>query len=502
MTSCGIIYPVVWSKVKTGIGTRISILAIMVTLLFGLFCLLGTGLMKEGKGIVETLSNERVNLSHIKFILSSLEELQRDFEIISSLKRGWLPIAEDRLLLIEKSIEALEDSGYLRKKVEESFLRLKATFLELKRSNDFKKLEECSKLVNYISLLLKQKAGEVELRITTSEIALIDLMRTSQKKGWALFFLGVPIISALAYLIVRESKRNTLTIINYLKEAASKAKEGAFPITPRPLNLDLLEGKTLERYINELLERVNESVWRIKELIEAKSSFLSIASHELKTPLTSILGYTEILLEKYDLPSKERDILKIIREEAKRLSNIVERMLTFISLDPKPKIEKVNLSEIIEKEKEELKEKLKGKKVTLKLEVPHGDLMVKTDGERVRIALKEILDNAIKFTEEGEIRLRVKDSRECVIIEVEDSGPGIREDKREHIVELFTQGESFLNRRYEGIGLGLPLAIKALKGIGELFFENMEKGSRFCIKIFKDIEIFQKCDMIINGNSL
>lgn len=438
---------------------------------------------------MELLSAERVSLNQLKMLLDYFEELQRDFEIIASIKESWLPFTEERIHLTEGFLEILKGSDFLEKRVLEAFSNLKRAFSNLKKSINSERLEECVRLTNYILRSLREITRQKESSINIALISFTKTIQDTQKKGWLLFTIGIPIILFLAYLIVIESKRMNLTLINYLKDMALKVKTGSFPVTVQPPIFRLPEGEKLASYIGELINQVNESVKRINELSEARISFLAIASHELKTPLTSIIGYSEILLEKGFLSQEEKKTLNIINSQAHKLLNTIERMLIYSALDTTLNIETIDLREIIFKLKEEFKTKIKEKGITFKIEVPDKEVVLKSDHYRIEIALKEILDNAIKFTSEGEVIFAVKDKGESIIIEIEDNGPGIEESKKKLIFELFTQGESFLKRRHEGIGLGLPLALRALSGIGSLGFENKEKGSKFYIKIpKKDIE--------------
>ncbi|KUK14464.1 MAG: HAMP domain-containing histidine kinase [Synergistetes bacterium] len=491
-----------WKRVKAGIGTRITILTIIIVVVFALSGVLEMKLLEKGRETIDFLSAERFTLNHLRFLSNSLDELQRDFEIVASIGQGWIPIAEERINLIKESLESLRNTKHVKARIFESFSELRKNFSEFKKSSNFKKLEECVKLAGYASMLLKQTAREVEFEITTAEINLKNLLQDSQRKGWTLYLTGLPVIIIFAYLIIKENKRTNLSLINYLKEIAIQVRKGVFPISTHPLILKLPEGETLASYINELIERINESMRKMKELSEAKTSFLSIASHELKTPLTSILGFSEVLLDRENLTWEERKYLNIIKEEAQRLSNIVERMLAYIRLNSRVDIKPIDIRYVINATKEGLENEAKRKGIKLKVEIPDKEVKVETDRERLEIALREILDNAIKFTEVGEIKVSLKESKDRILIEIEDSGPGIDEKKKESIVELFTQGEGFINRKHEGLGLGLPLAIKALNGIGTLSFESTGKGSKFYIKIFKDIENSQKYDMIKDDDSL
>ncbi|MCS7232961.1 MAG: HAMP domain-containing histidine kinase [Synergistetes bacterium] len=440
--------------------------------------------LRQGNETMELLSSERISLGYIKILTNYFEEHYRDLEIIASVKESWLPFAERRLNLTEGLLEILRESNLLEKRFFEAFHNLKRAFLNLKRSITNENLQECVRLVNYILSSLRELTQQKEGYMTTAMINFTKALNKAHRQSLILFSVGIPVILLIAYLIVIESRRMNLTLINYLRDIALKIKSGSFPIvTYNPLTR-LPEGERLAIYINDLINQVNESVKRINELSEARTSFLAIASHELKTPLTSIIGYSEILLERENLSQEEKRALSIINSQAHKLSNTIERMLIYSTLDSSINLEEIDLREIILKLQQEVKAKIDKKRLTFKINMPEKRLSIRSDPYRVDIALREILDNAIKFTEEGEITLTVKDDEEYIIIEVEDSGPGIKE-KREIIFELFAQGEGFLKRKHEGIGLGLPLALRALSGIGNLSFESKEKGSKFCIKILK-----------------
>ncbi len=203
-----------------------------------------------------------------------------------------------------------------------------------------------------------------------------------------------------------------------------------------------------------------------------KSAFLANISHELRTPLNGILGFSELIQELNDVESI-REMSHYINESGQRLLRTLDMIIAISRLDSGTyEIKKEDVDVIAEFRNIHLKKlplaQNKNLKMTFETAFDHFELL----GDRTIIsaALEEIVDNAIKFTNKGEVNLIAgkvtENNKEYIYFEVKDTGIGILKENRKAIFEDFQQASTGYGRKYEGNGLGLSLAKKYISLIG------------------------------------
>jgi len=222
----------------------------------------------------------------------------------------------------------------------------------------------------------------------------------------------------------------------------------------------------------------------------AKSEFLGVMSHELRTPLNGILGFSDILLQERQISPDVRDKINIIQSSGQSLLRILEDILEFTRVEGgglKLQTIPFSLSELAWKAIRLVETGAKEKNlqlfVLLRENVP---CTVLGDPERIQQVLLNLLRNAVKFTDTGTVTLRVSLASQegdyfRIHFEVEDTGAGIPENEREKIFLPFTQGDSSLSRKYDGIGMGLTIANRLLEKMGSSISleSQVGKGSIF-----------------------
>jgi signal transduction histidine kinase len=230
---------------------------------------------------------------------------------------------------------------------------------------------------------------------------------------------------------------------------------------------------------------------RLKKLDEAKSEFISIASHQLRTPLTVIKGYISMILEKSfgELTPGEEESLGKVFESNERLIKLVENLLNISRIESgrlQFNWETMQLEDLVGSVFEELQSTAKSKRLKFTLKKPKKTLpAVKIDEEKVRQVVMNLTDNAIKYTKKGSVTviLSLEKDKKHIKFCVQDSGMGISPDDLDSLFKKFSRGSGTALIHTEGTGLGLYVAkqmIAAHKGSIWAESDGEGKGSRFC----------------------
>ena len=219
-----------------------------------------------------------------------------------------------------------------------------------------------------------------------------------------------------------------------------------------------------EQKIKEQLEALERAHEKLKELDKMKDEFISITSHELRTPMTAVQGYLWMLQKKGgELNAKQKKYLERAQGGSERMIRLINDMLDVSRIEQERvelEIRTVELTPIIEEVVDELK--IKAKKKKLKLEFLAGDRPlppVKADAGKVRRILTNLLDNALKFTEEGGVTIEGYKKGRFVQVNVTDTGRGISKEDLPRLFKKFGRLESDFVTAAEAGGTGLGLYI-------------------------------------------
>lgn len=224
------------------------------------------------------------------------------------------------------------------------------------------------------------------------------------------------------------------------------------------------------------------------EIDRLKGTFLANLNHEVRTPLSGIMGMTDLLLET-PLDEEQRDYVSTVRLCAENLFHLLNATLEYSALTAGHlKLDETEfvLSEMVDSAlaMEREKAEAKGLKLSATLDAALPQTII-GDAARIQDVLGHLLDNAIKFTHRGSVDLKLISEGQVLKIEVRDTGIGIAPDRQARIFESFHQVDSGLSRNYPGLGLGLALVQKllALMG-GEIAAESEpDKGSTFTVRL-------------------
>ena len=252
-----------------------------------------------------------------------------------------------------------------------------------------------------------------------------------------------------------------------------------------------LENSALYERLNESMRQLTEATERAEELNDLKSSFVSIVSHELKTPLTIILSHVEALLENVGTSNTalQREFLTVIDEQSLKLKRLIESVLELSQLESgrlRMHREPFNLVEVVDEAIGLLHEMAAEKQITLRAEPAPREVVVEADRTLVRRVVLNLGQNAIKFTDQGgAVVFRVSGEGRAAQVEVKDTGIGIAREEMEKIFDKFYQIDSKLSREYPGVGLGLSIAKSIVEWHGGEIRAESEpgKGSRFTLEL-------------------
>ncbi len=243
-------------------------------------------------------------------------------------------------------------------------------------------------------------------------------------------------------------------------------------------NMDLLKAK----------EKAEESD-------KLKTAFINNISHEIRTPLNGILGFGQIISESELSKEKRSEFFKILEKSSTRLMNTVDDymdMAILVSNTMEVNKTKFALESVLVTLAEKMKNLCSDKKLELKLEAPieFGDVTVNSDPELIKKIIEKLVDNAIKFTNEGSITLGYCENPNNIEIFVNDTGIGIEDDKLDLIFEMFKQADVSMTRGHEGSGLGLTIArgMASLLGGTLNVTSKMGAGSTFTLTLPIEVE--------------
>ncbi len=277
----------------------------------------------------------------------------------------------------------------------------------------------------------------------------------------------------------REKLIERLEILAKSETQARKDLEILYKETSKT-NIQLEQSQKQLKQANLKLESALNSA---EEANRLKSEFLAIMSHELRTPLTGMLGFSQLLLMEHDLNLKQKQFARRIYRAGNRLLDVLSDLLEISVLEAggvSIEYAAFNINAMVDDIYVLLEDQIAEKNINFITEL-NGISKVKSAPSRIRQLLFNLIGNAVKFTYNGDIMVRLNEANDKYLFEVIDTGIGIEEKNFHVIFEMFQQGEHVHNRNFGGTGLGLAICKKLVAALdGEIGLESEPgKGSRF-----------------------
>lgn len=297
-------------------------------------------------------------------------------------------------------------------------------------------------------------------------------------KGFiAISSFGVILIAIGLFLVLM--RKMTMPLLK-MKEATNKLARGNYKQSLR------IQG-------NDELAQLGDSINQLGEQLQyfenSRNDFLASVSHELRTPLTYIKGYSDVLLKGIIKDSEEqKKYLKIINDETKRVSHIVNDLFELSTIQAgKFTLNKeiTNITALLKKVVDNLTPLAKEKKLEVFFASENNISPITIDPIRIEQVFFNLIQNAIKYTDKGHVRVRIKQDKEFVIIDVEDTGIGIPADELSLVWDRFYRVEKSRARKTGGSGLGLYVVKEIILLHGGLMdIKSQEcKGTTVSIKL-------------------
>ena len=241
----------------------------------------------------------------------------------------------------------------------------------------------------------------------------------------------------------------------------------------------------------EQMMRLKEEKEKAENLAKLKAEFLNQVSHELRTPLAVIIGYIECITDGLygQIDIKHNEILHVVAKQSTHLKNMIDQILIYSRLEAgkQPlRIEELQVTKVVNDLRDTFEFLCRQKGIELRWELPREAIPMRSDATRVKEVVSNLLQNAVKYTDQGSISVRIGNANiaDSVMIEVQDTGMGISEQHLTSIFEPFMQVHKTSSENSRGgIGLGLSIVKKHLDQInGTISVESeLGKGSLFRI---------------------
>ena len=373
---------------------------------------------------------------------------------------------------------------------ENSFSIIGDFLMSAKKKKALQKISDYLKKQRDVLVLEEMKrkhAEDVDMDKNLFLIKELEILNTS---------LVVPLLvksKLVGIFLLRDKKSGDMFTNEDIKTLETIAGQAGIAIENARLYEEMKDfSKTLQKEVDRQTKTLKDANIRLKQLDVAKSEFISLASHQLRTPLTIIKGYVSMILEETwgKVEGKQKEQLEKIYSSNERLIKLVEDLLTVSRIESgrlEFDFELVSLENMIDSIVKEFSQMAENKGLYLKFIKPKGDFpKIKIDSLKIRQVIQNLIDNALHYTEKGGVTISLKFKKDKILFSIKDTGIGVSPDEEVVLFEKFSRGKDVGKINTEGTGLGLYLSAKMIQAHnGKIWVksEGKNKGSTFYFEL-------------------
>lgn len=315
---------------------------------------------------------------------------------------------------------------------------------------------DSEKLIEGVKLMPDIQGSPVCLIYVVEDITVLDKMIGQMVP----YFLRIGLEAmAVGLLLIIFFVRHTMKPLQKLQSAASEIAEGSYDRRAEVSTRD--EVGALAVSFNHMAENVEAHVRELTEAAERQRLFTGAVTHEFKTPLTGILLNADSLQNTYMTEEEQQEAIGAIQSQGQWLERLVQKLLKLLTLKQEITLEPVSAKELLQQVRESTAEVLEQRGV--KLDIQYGKEVYRGDGDLLRSALVNLVDNASKASKPGQtVWLTASDHR----LEVADQGTGIPAESLKHITEPFYMADRSRSKHQGGVGLGMTLVKEIVNAHG------------------------------------
>ena len=391
----------------------------------------------------------------------------------------------DRLQFVAK--DEVELLGQVRKDYDQ-FIQVVSHAVELIRGGKIAEghqlqLTEATPLAERLERVMNQLVNRAEADMVASIEASQTAYLTSR---WIVIGFAVGSI-ALALVFGYAISLSLIGPVEQMNIRLAQIASGDFSQHVEVLNRDELG--TLSANLNRMNDELGQLYQQLEAANRHKSDFLARVSHDLRTPLNAIIGFTRLVLRKAEqLPELQRENLQKVLVSAEHLLTLINTLLDLAKIEAGKMevfVESFKVDDVIHMTASTVEPLLKDGRVRLVREIAPDIPRLNTDRDKLKQIIFNLLGNAAKFTEQGEIRISTWQENGTLKLAVSDTGVGMKKEALDHIFEEFSQAEKSTASKYGGTGLGLAIVKKFVNLMGGDIGVESEagKGSKFTITI-------------------
>ncbi|MDO4743871.1 MAG: HAMP domain-containing sensor histidine kinase [Clostridia bacterium] len=459
-------------KVKKSIFMRIFSIN-LITILVSVVILATT----QSVLISQYVYKDRINgLKENANTIAAFIESGTVHENLKNFLYGFSHSTKTNILIVDANGEVLLASTY-GDTYNENTIRIEEKFRKDVMSNNEKiikgtlgdvyRLEMFTLQVPIVAKAQKAVIGAIFVSVPVPEL------NRSQLQLYRILAVSILLVILISFALSFELSRRISRPIKKIGNSAKQFAQGDFSSR---VNLDEKTESIIE--INELTQTFNDMAYSLEKADDIRNNFLSDVAHELRTPMTTISGFVDGILDETVPPERQRDYLVIVRDEIARLSSLVNSFLSLTRLqtgNQTLEITNFDVNETIRRTLVNFENKINEKEILVNLDLDDVHCFVKADMNLIRQVLTNLIENAIKFTNPGgELKVSVKSGRSEAEVSVYNTGCGIAESDKKLIFERFYKADKSRSLNREGTGIGLYIVKDILNRHGK----NIEVSSR------------------------